>query len=152
MLQGRTARDGRRDAGGGLLRSAQLKREEEEGDGEKWIGLRERKRAASTLGEVHQRGNAWSRRRCCRWSAWARAYDAAGEQVAQETGLNSFDSILTQENSKFYTTTRILAKTKIVEEVKIYNFDIRQNLIWNSNQEEKRDWTQLKVKYTMQLN
>jgi len=43
---------------------------------------------------------------------------------------NEISLILTAQNSKFHIGTWNLARIEVVEEGKIYNFDIGQNLIW----------------------
>ena len=70
----------------------------------------------------------------------------------QEPSLMAFDSILTAQISKFHIETWNLAKIEVVEDEKIYNFDIGQKLIWNSDQGEKGDWTQLKWSTLCKLN
>ena len=45
--------------------------------------------------------------------------------------------MLTVQNSKFHIETWIFVKTKVVEEGKIYNFDVGQHLIWALDLTEK---------------
>ena len=46
---------------------------------------------------------------------------------------------LTIQNSKFHIETWIFAKTKVVKEGKIYNFDVGQHLIWALDLTENKD-------------
>ena len=58
--------------------------------------------------------------------------------------MNDFDLFLTGQNSKFDIGTRNLAKIKVVEEGKIYNFRFGRKLNRSSVQGEKRDRKRLR--------
>ena len=47
----------------------------------------------------------------------------------KKNGSTKLSSILTVQNSKLHIEILILAKIKVIEEEKIYNFDIGHNLI-----------------------
>ena len=79
--------------------------------------------------------DAWRRCRHPQSPVWA-ARDTVASTVTQwniVAALNSFDPILTTQNSKFDMGTGNLAKIKVVEEKMIYNFRFGQKLIWSSD-------------------
>ena len=66
--------------------------------------------------------------------------DGEGEvKREKKNGSTKLSSILTVQNSKFHIETWIFAKTKVVEEGKIYNFDVGQHLIWALDLTENKD-------------
>jgi len=148
MLQNRggTARFGRRDVDGelcsGWLRANARK---EKGWGGTDDGRRERIRTPPRGVRGSPTDDAWSRRR----SVVVRAPSIV---EAQCLILTVFDSCLTIRISKFDIGTWNLAKIKVVEQKKSYNFRFGRKLIWGSDQGEKHSRTRLKGKLLCELD
>ena len=86
------------------------------------------------------------------WAAYEHSTEQEKHSEAQWLILNDFDPFLTDQNSKFDMGTWNLAKIKIVEQKKSYNFHFGRKLIWGSDQGEKHSRTRLKQKLLCELD
>ena len=110
--------------------SCPAQRQLEEGIGMDWT---EASRPAQ--GEERRRGaiaDAWRRSPAATAAVWRRTSTVDGQEKhsdAQRFISNDFDQFLTGQSSKFDMGTRNLAKIKVVEENKSYNFHFGRTLI-----------------------